>query len=265
RFGSREFHHAFDDFFWGADFNDLDFLKNIKRLDSAVSCLDAFQNVYPKMDLLVVYGAAAQNNWYPNEEARSVWDIDGTLHVQGKCAALWRDGYRLALAPDYAIEDGRITLSGDKVCFGGYAFSRLLFLYPKYAKSSTYSFLNACHASGVRTAVVGAAGVDFEGEEVSLTAPHYAEYAPSVVEEMGCPKSALENGCVYEDGSFALVTRNLLDGTSTSFSFMLDGKSYEGSHTGLLAYREGKLAFATKGSRLSVDGAPVALDELCVE
>ena len=120
---------------------------------------------------MVVYGAAAQNNWYPNEEARSVWDIDGTLHVQGKCAALWRDGYRLALAPDYAIEDG----------------------------------------------------------------------------------------------SFVLVTKDLLDGTATALSFLLDGKKYEGSHTGLLAYREDGPFLATKGSRLSVDGAPVALEEICTE
>ena len=262
RFGCREFHHAFDDFFWGADFNDLTFLKNIKRLDSSVACLDEFQTVYPKMDLLVVYGAAAQNNWYPNEAARSVWDIDGTLHVQGKCAALWRDGYRLALAPDYAIEDGRITLSGGKVCFGGYEFSHLLFLYPKYAKSSTYAFLNACHKSGVRMAVVGPAGVDFEGNAATLTSPHYEEYTLDILEDMGCERSALENGCVYEDGSFVLVTKELLDGGSVPFSFALDGKEYAGSHTGLLAYREGGLSLATRGSRLSVNGAPVALREI---
>ena len=87
-YNCRELHHAYGDFYWGTSFTDVDFLKNIRKLDETVASLNDFQTVYPKMDMLVVYGAAAQNNWYPDYDARSFWDIDGTLQIQMKCDEL---------------------------------------------------------------------------------------------------------------------------------------------------------------------------------
>ena len=264
-FNCREIHHSFDDFYWGQSFNDLDFLKNIKTLDDSVAELDRFQTVYPKMDLLVIFGAAAQNNWYPNEDARNVFDIDGTLQILPKCAELWNLGYRLALAPDYAIEDGRITEQNGKISFGGKEFSHVLFLYPKYAKKETYEFLNQAHHNGVALTVVGASGIDFDGNPVTLTAPHTEEYSPSILEAMGTPKSAIDGGCVLEDGSFSLVSEELMDpsaATGTEFCFTVDGNTYSGRHTGLLAYRANEMAFATEGSTLFVNGREISLDTI---
>lgn len=258
-FNCREFHHAFNDFYWGSSFREPEFLKNIRYLDETVATLNDFQTVYPKMDLLVIFGAAAQNNWYPNHDARNLWDIDGSLKIMEKCKHMWDAGYRCALAPDYAIEDGRITRKGDQICFGGYAFSQVLFLYPKYAKAETYAFLNDAHRQGVKLAVVGDSGIDFMGEEAQLHALHFYEFSMDIPEKLGCEKSALENGCVYADGSFCLVTHGLLTKLPSPFEFVLDGKRYTGSHTGLLAYREGQAAFATPGSTLLVDGQPIPL------
>lgn len=259
-FNCREFHHSYGDFYWGSSFTEPEFLGKIKILDEKVACLNEFQTVYPKMDFLVVYGAAAQNNWYPDYSARNVWDIDGTLDIQPKCREMWDMGYRCALVPDYAIEDGRVTLEGDKVCFGGYEFSHVLFLYPKYAKKETYDFLNKADKNGVHIAVAGKSGVDFNGNEVELTAPHFEEYSHDILDKIGCDKSAIENGCVYEDGSFSLVTDGLLTNSISKFDFILNGKRIHGTHTGLLAYRENEFAFATAGSELFVDEQKIELE-----
>ena len=258
-YNCREFHHAFNDFYWGSSFTDTEFLKNIRYLDETVATLNDFQTIYPKMDLLVVYGAAAQNNWYPDYDSRNFWDIDGTLHIQAKCDEMWNAGYRCALAPDYAIEDGRISLNGDKICFGGYEFSHCLFLYPKYAKKETYGFLNEANENGVKIAVVGKSGVDFYGDDVELTAPHFNDFNLENLENIGCEKSAIYGGCVYIDGSFSLVSNSLLTNIPTEFKFELNGKIISGKHTGLLAFRENVTAFATKGSELFVDDKKVEL------
>ena len=212
------------------------------------------------MDFLIIYGAAAQNNWYPDYSARNVWDIDGSLKIQQKCQELWDMGYRCALVPDYAIEDGRITLEGSKICFGGYEFSHVLFLYPKYAKKETYEFLNEADANGVHIAVVGKSGVDFNGNEALLTALHFEAYSHDILEKIGCSKSVIENGCVYEDGSFSLVTDGLLTKEKSGFDFCLNGKRIHGTHTGLLAYRKNEFAFATDESELFVDGQKIELE-----
>lgn len=258
-YNCREFHHAFNDFYWGLDFRDKDFLKNIRHLDETISTLNDFQTVYPKMDLLVIYGAAAQNNWYPNYNARSIWDIDGTLHIQEKCDAMWNSGYRCALVPDYTIEDGRVSIKENKICFNGYEFSHCLFLYPKYAKKGTYEFLNNADNNGVKVAVVGECGIDFNGEKVSLTAPLFNSFDLSILEKIGCKKSAIDNGCIYTDGSFSLVSDSLLTNKPTKFDFDLDGKKIRGKHTGLLAYRENKTAFATEDSELYIDDVKIDL------
>ena len=189
-------------------------------------------------------------------------DIDGTLHVQDICDEMWNQGYRLALAPDYAIEDGRITQKDGKIYFGGQAFTHCIFLYPKYAKKGTYAFLNQAHANGVKVAAVGPQGIDFEGKPAVLTAPHFDSFDLSIPEAISCPKSAIEGGCVYNDGSFSLVSYGILTGEKKEFDFTLDGIRYSGHHTGILAYRNEKENMATEGSELLINGEKVNLQQL---
>lgn len=259
-YNCREFHHAYGDFYWGSSFTEPEFLENIKKLDTEIAKLNNFQTIYPKMDLLIIFGAAAQNNWYPDYSARNLWDIDGTLKIQQKCSEIWDAGYRCALVPDYAIEDGRITLNEDKICFNGYEFTHCLFLYPKYAKTETYEFLNTAHNQNVKISVIGKSGVDFNGDIVELTAPHFDEFDIRILEETECPKSAIDGGCVYSDGSFSLVSNGILTDEITEFDFEIDGLKYSGYHTGIIAYRKNSVAFATKGSKLLVDGKEVVMD-----
>lgn len=259
-FGTREWHHSYRDFTWGRSFTEPEFLKNVNIIDRHVAALNDFQTKLPRMDVLVVYGAAAQNNWYPDESARSMWDIDGTLHIQSKCDEMWNAGYRCALVPDYAIEDGRIRLVDGKIDFHGQKFSHLLFLYPKYAKKGTYEFLNSAQEQGVQVAAVGPNGIDFYGEPASLTIPCFEQFDLKVLEGMACQKSAIEGGCVYSDGSFSLVSHAMLTGEATDFDFTVDGVRYTGTHTGILAYRKGRFAFASQGSALFANGKSIPLD-----
>ena len=65
---------------------------------------------------------------------------------------------------------------------------------------------------------------------------------------------------MYVDGSFSLVNDGLLTNKATEFEFHLDGVTYSGVYTGLLAYRKGKFAFATRGSKLMADGKEIELE-----
>ena len=85
-------------------------------------------------------------------------------------------------------------------------------------------------------------------------------YDLNILSDMACEKSAIDGGCVYNDGSFALVSHGILDKSKTQFSFEINGTKYEGQHTGILAYRKGVLAIATKGSELYVNGEPIKLE-----
>lgn len=264
-FNCREFHHSYNDRFWGQGFDDPEFLKNIRKLDKTIALLDNFQTQRPKLDLLIIFGSAYQYNWYPDYENRNYWDINGSLKVLEKCDAVWKAGYRCALIPDYTILDRRTNITGNNVDFNGYGFSHVLFLYLQYAKKGVYEFINNAHLSGVPIAVVGKADLNFDAERAELAAPRYDEFSMSILQGMGCTKSAIDGGCVYEDGSFSLVSRGILTGEETTFEFTVGSVTYSGSHTGLLAYRKHKTAFATKGSKLYANGIPVELDTVLTQ
>lgn len=260
-FGCREIHHSFKDFTWGQSFTEPEFLKKINKCDREIARLNEFQTEYPKLDLLIIFGASAQFNWYPNDEARNEWDVDGTLGILPKCDEMWKAGYRCALVPDYAVADGRIRLDGNKIYFNGHPFTHCLFLYPKYAKKETYALLNEAGQNGVGIAAVGRADIDFDGDAATLTIPCFEEFDLSILETINCPKSVIPGGCIYRDGSFSLMSHGVLTGEKTEFDFVIDGVRYAGHHTGLLAYRKGQYAFATEGSELWVDGSKEELTQ----
>ena len=252
-FNCREFHHPWNDKTGTRNFLRKDFREMIRKLDVEAEKLDAFQTFYPKLDLLVIYGNAAQNNWYPDYEARNLWDIDGSLHIQGKVHEMWEKGYRCALVPDYAITDGRIRCENGKISFNGHFFSHALFLYPKYARKEVYEFLNKAGEAGVPIAAVGKrADIDFDGNKAKLTIPHFEEYDLSILEKIACPKSGIPNGGIYTDGSFVLVSYSgLVENTPEEVDIQMEGVHYKGLNTGILAWRNG-LQYATKGGSLEV-------------
>jgi len=263
-FKFREFHHAYNDGKWGLAYREEPFVSNVRRLDEEIAKLDAFQKgVMPRMDVLVVFGEFAHFNWLPDgEKARSRWDVNGSLHVMDKATEIWNAGYRCALMPDRLIEEGRITFKDGKFLVhpgrawaskepdSPVAFDKCIFLYPRYAKKATWEFLNGAAAEGASLAVVGPADRDFDNAAVSFKGRRHDAWSIEVLETLGCAKSAIPGGAVYDDGSFALVSRGIIDGKPTAFDFVLDGVRYHGRHTGILACRGGKSAVMTPGGEL---------------
>ena len=68
---------------------------------------------------------------------------------------------------------------------------------------------------------------------------------------IACPKSAIPGGCVYEDGSICLVSEAIASGETTAFGFTLGGRRFQGEHTGVPLWRDGKVAYATPGLKLT--------------
>lgn len=263
-FKFREFHHAYNDGKWGLGYTEEPFVSNVFKLDTEIAKLDAFQKgVMPRMDVLVVFGEFAHYNWLPNgEKARSKWDVNGSLHVMDKASEMWKAGYRCALVPDRLVEEGRIRFEvgrfqvhpgkawASKEPDNPVAFDKCVFLYPRYAKKATWDFLNEAAAKGASLAVVGPADRDFDNAPARFSGRHFAEWSLDILSALGCAKSAIQGGAVYDDGSFALVSRGILDGKPVSFDFTVDGTRYRGSHTGMLAVRNGKVVVATGGYKL---------------
>jgi hypothetical protein len=166
--------------------------------------------------------------------------------------------------PDRLIEEGRMTFKDGKFLVHPgkawaskepdtpVAFDRCVFLYPRYAKKATWNFLNGAAAKGAALAVVGPADVDFDGAPASFKGRHFANWSMGVLSALGCGKSGIPGGAVYDDGSFALVSRGILDGKPVKFDFTVDGARYLGSHTGMLAVRGGKVSVATDGWKMDV-------------
>lgn len=262
-FKLREFHHAYNDGKWGLAYKEEPFVSNVFKLDTEIAGLDAFQKgVMPRMDVLVVFGEFARYNWLPDGEDRGKWDVNGSLRIRDKAAEIWKDGYRCALVPDRLIEEGRLKFEGGRfMVYPGkawaskepdnpVAFDKCVFLYPRYAKKATWDFLNAAAAKVASLAVVGPADRDFDNAPARFSGRHFAEWSIDILSDIGCTKSAIPGGAVYDDGSFALVSRGILDGKPVEFDFTVDGVHYRGSHTGMLAVRNGKVVVATAGHKL---------------
>ena len=166
--------------------------------------------------------------------------------------------------PDRLIEEGRITFENGRFMVhpgkayaskepdAPVAFDKCVFLYPRYAKKKTWAFLNGAAANGANLAVVGPADRDFDNDPASFKGRHFAEWSLDILSALGCAKSAIPGGAVYDDGSFALVSRGILDGKPVKFDFTVDGARYLGSHTGMLAVRGGKVSVATDGWKMDV-------------
>ena len=250
-FNLREFHHSFNDGVWGLGFTEQPFTANVRRADRAIRPLDELQkDLFPRLDLLVLFGTAAQVNWYPERRDRNVWDVNGGMQVQKKADELWKAGYRCALVPDRTIDDGRLELRDGKYVLNGHAFTHCLFLYPRYATKKAYAFLNAAHAAKMPLAVVGRADLDFDADPAKFGGVRVDSFSTDLAARIGCPKSAIPGGCVYEDGSFCLVSEAIATGGKTAFDFTLGGRRFRGEHTGVFLWRDGKVVYATPGGKM---------------
>lgn len=243
RYGVRIHYHAYHDVRENRfDLADSAFLENIRKIENRIQLLNYLDLPRPQMDLLIVFGRPALANWYPHEEFRNDFDINGSLFIQEKCNALWNAGVVCALVPSTKIDQGILTLSPQgEICYNGHKFRQLLFIGPEYSKPETLQFLLEC-AKKNPVFIDGTATRDFYGnscEDMFAEICRYADSHPFDVSYLlahGIRKNALPDGAVLEDGTVVLTDcRSALDGEAQPFLISMDGHTFSGKYRGVLA------------------------------
>lgn len=226
-YGIRTHYHAINDNHgWGVSLEKPEALAEISKVENAARLLNRFNPSFPKIKLLVVFGMEAQANWYPDSTKRGIMDINNSLKIEKKAVELWNAGYLNALVPTDLIADGRLQINANgKPQIQGHEFDAMIFLYPQYARKSTFDFLKKYVAKGGKLMVEGSASYDFDGNNVSKQWNEIASKAlvqsfkVEEVSKLGVSKREFPNGVLNEDGSYTFTgikgTQQLTIGKST--------------------------------------------------
>ena len=142
-YGIRTHYHAINDVQkWGVSVEQPEALTEINKVENAARLLNRFNPAFPKIKLLVVFGMESLANWYPDSTKRGITDINNSLKIEEKAVDLWNAGYLNALVPTDLIADGRLKINvNGKPQIQGHEFDAVIFLYPQYARKSTFDFL----------------------------------------------------------------------------------------------------------------------------
>jgi hypothetical protein len=248
-FGGRIHYHAWNDTGkWGVNIADPQVLAQIRPVEEKIRLLNEFDPAAPSLPTLILFGMPAQLNWYPDAKSRSDWDIDGSLGIEQKAAAVWNAGYPCALLPTDLIDNGELTVdSTGHPVINGHRFSSIVFLYPQYSKRSTLSFLERYLTLGGKLMLEGTATRDFLGaditdqfKEISRKAT-VRDFDPAKLGLIGVQPNQIPNGEMLEDGA-VVFTDPLWWKTHAAkpFSVELAGHLFTGSFEGVCALKTDK-------------------------
>ncbi|HEY5329352.1 MAG TPA: hypothetical protein VIJ79_05680 [Acidobacteriaceae bacterium] len=269
RFDARLHYHGYNDTGrWGADLSTDAFLSKQNPVERKIRLLNQFDPAAPELPLLVVFGMPSLLDWYPNESARNIFDVNGSLHIEEKVQAIWDAGYRCAVVPSDLIDNGSLKLDAkDRPVLNGHTFRAVVYLYPEYAKRTTLAFLDRYTKRGGALMLEGEATRDFDGQPIGSVFANIAararvkQFSVERVAELGVAKSALQDvGGELEDGSVILTNLNSLETNQPkSFSVEVNGHRFSGAYVGVFALkaaRDGSIEKVACGgcSALSRDG-----------
>ncbi|MDR3793516.1 MAG: hypothetical protein P4L03_09050 [Terracidiphilus sp.] len=272
RFGARLHYHGYNDTGrWGVDLSSAAFLSKLNPVERKIRLLNRFNGAAPKLPLLVVFGMPALLNWYPNTAARNAFDLNGSLHVEEKANAIWKAGYRCAVIPSSLIDNGSVQLdAANHPVLNGHAFEAIVYLYPQYAKRTTFEFLSRFTAHGGALMLEGDASRDFDGGPIAELFHKIAANARvrgfdvEKIALLGVQKSPLDGlGEELEDGSTILTDLASIEtGRAKDYSIHINGHNFTGAYKGVLAIQANadgtlrKLACGDCGTVLR-DGHPL--------
>jgi len=226
-YGIRTHYHAINDVQkWGVSVEQPEALTEINKVENAARLLNRFNPSFPQIKLLVVFGMESLANWYPDSTKRGITDINNSLKIEEKAVDLWNAGYLNALVPTDLIADGRLkTNANGKPQIQGHEFDAVIFLYPQYARKSTFDFLKKYVDNGGKLMIEGSATYDFDGNNVSkqwneiATKALVQSFNIAEVSKLGVSKREFQNGVLNEDGSYTFTgikgTQQLTIGKST--------------------------------------------------
>lgn len=247
RFNARLHYHGYNDTGrWGADLSLEPFLSSQNPVERKIRLLNRFNPAAPELPLLVVFGMPSLLNWYPDEAARNIFDVNGSLHIEEKVIQLWDAGYRCAVVPSDLIDNGAIKLDArNRPTLNGHTFRAIIYLYPQYAKPSTLSFLDQYVAHGGPLMLEGTATRDFDGNPLGSSLERIAArarvkgFSVDRVGDLGIAKSPLQGiGGELEDGSVILTDLDSLETKSPkTFSVKVNGHQFTGAYIGVFALK----------------------------
>ena len=263
-YGIRTHYHAINDIQkWGVSVEQPEALTEINKVENAARLLNRFNPSFPKIKLLVVFGVESLANWYPDSTKRGMTDINNSLKIEEKAVELWKAGYLNALVPTDLIADGRLKINANgKPEIQGHEFDVLIFLYPQYARQSTFDFLKKYVSKGGKLMVEGQASYGFDGKNVSKEWSEIAEKAlvksfrVDEVSKLGISKREYASGVLNEDGSLTFT------GIKDSQAFTATNHNFTIESNGLAAIQTDengnlKKMVATAFSSLKKDGKTI--------
>ncbi len=242
RYGIRTHYHAMHD----KRVNRFDLLSpeaiaGINKVEACARLMNKFDPPLPSIDLLIVFGMEALQNWYPNHADRGAYDINSKLGIEEKALEIWHAGYLNALVPSDVIANKTLTIGADgKAIMNGHQFNAILYLYPQYAKESELQFLEDYESQGGKLMIEGEADRDFEARDINerfkviCDKATVRNYSVADLPKLGIQKNFLPDGCENEDGSFVFTDLPSLKSDSlATFQVNIDGDDYAGQYKGL--------------------------------
>lgn len=246
RFGGRTHYLAWNDLRpTRVNMADMEKYSGIHDVELKIRLLNQFQPAAPKLSVLVVFGMPALLNWFPSEGARSPWDINGELNIEGKAGAVWNANYPCALLSSDFIDNGQILFdSMGHPVVNGHRFDCMVFLDPQYAKETTLKFLERYTKAGGKLMLEGDATRDFYGKDITSRFQKIGARATvrgfnvKRLSKLGAQSNSLPDGAFMEDGSvvftdYASWEKNL----AKPFAVKLGGHEFSGSYLGVCALK----------------------------
>lgn len=245
-FGGRTDYLAWNDTRNGRiNMADMDKYSAIRDVELKIRLLNQFNPAAPKLSVLVVFGMPALINWFPNEAARSAWDINGTLGIEKKAMDIWQAGYPCAMLSSDLIDDGQISFDAkNHPVVNGHRFDCLVFLYPQYAKETTLKFLENYTKHGGKLMLEGNATYDFSGHDIAARFQKIANLATvngfdvQQLSKLGAQTNSLEDGAFMEDGSIVFTDFSSWQKKQAKpFVLKLGDHEFSGSYIGVCALK----------------------------
>jgi hypothetical protein len=249
RFGGRTHYLAWNDLRNGR-INMADAVKQgryapIEAAEQKIRLLNQFDPAAPKLSVLVVFGMPALINWFPDESARSDWDINGKLGLDEKAEAIWDAGYPCALLPSDFIDNGMIMVDSTGCpVINGHHFDCMVYLYPQYAKKTTLYFLERFAQHGGRLMLEGDATHGFDGEDIAARFQAIAQRATvrgfdlQRLNSLGAKGNTLTNGAWMEDGAVVFSDyESWRSNQAKPFSVTISSRHFSGNYVGVCALK----------------------------
>jgi hypothetical protein len=249
RFGGRTHYLAWNDLRTGrinmAEAVEQGKYAAIEAVEQKIRLLNQFNPAAPKLSVLVVFGMPALINWFPDESARSDWDINGKLGLDEKAQSIWDAGYPCAMLPSDFIDNGMITIDSDgRPVINGHRFDCIVYLYPQYAKETTLRFLENFVTRGGKLMLEGNATRGFGGNDIEARFQSIAQRAAvrgfdlQGLDELGAKVNKLENGAWMEDGAVVFTDyESWQSNQAKRFEVTLAGHVFSGSYIGVCALK----------------------------